>query len=259
MLRDSLEDKALRGLLSLLLGLPRAVGFLTIIPIPKAIWRFSVPTDFVLVWFPVVGLFIGLAVYGTMAVFDHSSLGPVVGLALWALITGGLHLDGLGDVLDGLARRGTPKERKEVLKDPHIGSVGAAGLTVFLLLKYGALSAAPWGVMVAPVVGRSATVISMCLFPYGRPGERTLGASLWPTRRALVASLSLAVMALSLWPFGGATGALGLLASVFLTFLGGLSLAAFLSRAFGGLTGDCCGAICEASEALLLLSLYLLR
>lgn len=259
MLRNSHENKALSWPLQALLSLPRALGFLTILPMPKAIWRFDVLPNFVLPWFPVVGLLVGLAVYLTVAAIPHPSLGPIVGLAVWVLITGGLHLDGLGDVFDGLARRGTPEERKAALRDPHLGSGGVIGLVVFLLAKYGALSVAPLGAMAAPVVGRAAAVLSMCLFPYGRPREQTLGISLWPTKRALVALLSVTVTAASLWPLTKAIGFQDLAISTCSVLFVGAVFAAFLSRIFRGLTGDCCGAVCEVSEVALLLSLYLLR
>ena len=262
MLRRPGEDKALSPLLLALLGLPRAVGFLTILPVPRAAREAAVPADFVLPWFPVVGLIIGFLLLLPLRLLP--SAGPLdfraefaaaaLQLVLWALVTGALHLDGLGDVLDGLALRATPEDRKAVLRDPHVGAVGAAGLAVFVLLKFGALLASPtWGVLLAPATARAATVVCMCLFPYGRLGEGTLGSTLWPRKRAAVAISALLVLAAVVAAFAPwrpmsllASGAALLWAIVF---------GSFLARSFGGLTGDCCGAICETSEAAFLLAL----
>ena len=51
---------------------------------------------------------------------------------LWAVaVTGGLHLDGLGDVADALgAAHRDPQRLLAVMKDPHLGSFGVLTLIV---------------------------------------------------------------------------------------------------------------------------------
>ncbi len=57
------------------------------------------------VWFPLVGGLIGAALAAAMWAGAHASpwIGALLGLFVWVWITGGLHLDGLGDVADALA------------------------------------------------------------------------------------------------------------------------------------------------------------
>ena len=85
-----------------------AVRFLTVVPLPgreppgapalgRAAW-----------WFPVVGLFLGVGLAGMLLAL-HALFPPLVAavllVAVWKVVTGGIHLDGLADSLDGLAGR----------------------------------------------------------------------------------------------------------------------------------------------------------
>ena len=81
-----------------------ALQFLTRLPAP-ALSEFD-PKDLSrsAVWFPVVGLIVGgFVAFGVWA-GGHVSpwVGALIGLIAWIGITGALHLDGLGDVADGL-------------------------------------------------------------------------------------------------------------------------------------------------------------
>src|ERR1041385_1416192 len=65
-------------------------------------------------WFPLVGALIGalLAVcqLGVGLVLSSQPTALIV-IALWALVTGGLHLDGLADLFDGLGGGRGQRER----------------------------------------------------------------------------------------------------------------------------------------------------
>ena len=81
-------------------------------------------------------------------------LGPAVAavlvVALWAVLTGGLHLDGLADCCDGLLVSAPHERRLEIMRDPRVGSFAVIGLVLALLLKTAAVFAlaqappAPW-------------------------------------------------------------------------------------------------------------------
>ena len=94
-----------------------ALRFLTILPVPGRESAGSAALGRAAWWFPVVGLLLGsgLAVAARAAdvVFP-----PLVAAALlvtvWKVATGGIHLDGLADCLDGLAGR-DPADRKSVV------------------------------------------------------------------------------------------------------------------------------------------------
>ena len=60
----------------------------------------------------------------------------LLGLFVWVVITGGLHLDGLGDVADALAAsHRSPDRFLEVVHDPRIGAFGVMAIALQLIAK----------------------------------------------------------------------------------------------------------------------------
>src|SRR5690606_5310276 len=78
--------------------------------------------------------------------FFPDMLRGVLVVALWAVLTGGLHLDGLADCCDALPAAVSRERRLEILRDPRIGAFGATGPFLFLLLKSSTIAA-----LVSPV------------------------------------------------------------------------------------------------------------
>lgn len=106
-------------------------------------------------------------------------LAGALAVCVEALLTGGMHLDGLADTFDGLGVRGNPTRALEAMRDSRIGATGATALVLHLLVKWAAmqslLSLAPWFWLVLPVsaaaVGRFCTVWCMHRYPYARSGS----------------------------------------------------------------------------------------
>jgi adenosylcobinamide-GDP ribazoletransferase len=227
-----------------------AVRFLTIVPVPgreatgagslgRAAW-----------WFPPVGLALGACLVAA----DHlvaSAFPPLLGsillVSLWKVLTGGIHLDGLADVLDGLAGRDAER-RLAIMRDSRIGVFGAAGLVVCFLIAAGALDALPAGrhpaaLLLAPAVGRLGPLLIGPLFPPATPGQGT-GASF--------------LEGLSPWAAPVTVAGLWILSAALLGHWGGLLLslalatvllwAVFLASRLGGLTGDALGSSVELGE-----------
>src|SRR5439155_7026639 len=57
-------------------------------------------------------------------------------LLLWVIATGALHIDGFCDLCDALFGGPTPEERLQIMKDPHVGAFGLAGVVLLLLGKF---------------------------------------------------------------------------------------------------------------------------
>ena len=115
-----------------------AVQFLTRLPTPqlrefRPEWLADAAR-----WFPLVGLLLGgllLAPIWPASLVDPW-LAAWAGLLGWALLTGGLHLDGLADLADALGAAHRNRERfLAVLKDPHLGSFGVLTLILHLAGK----------------------------------------------------------------------------------------------------------------------------
>ncbi|MBC7325907.1 MAG: adenosylcobinamide-GDP ribazoletransferase, partial [Moorella sp. (in: Bacteria)] len=99
-------------------------------------------------FFPLVGLLLGLILAGCwQALPYHVPVTARAGLVLGAAVflTGGLHLDGFIDTMDGLF---SGRERQRILaimKDSHVGAHGVTAVVTLLVLKYGLLTALPAG------------------------------------------------------------------------------------------------------------------
>lgn len=238
-----------------------ALQFLTIIPLPFSPRCEERDLGRSMALFPLVGLTLGLLLAGAQWLLDPllpSAVGDLILVALLALLTGGLHLDGLADVCDGLAARGGRERFLEVMRDSRIGAVGAVGLLLLLMLKYQALSAmAPeWklgSLVLFPCVARCSQV----LMTVGarRARQDGLGAAFIngaggaQLAIALPVTLAIAYLALS-WQ--------GVVAAVAVSLFTGLCRGYF-QRRLGGITGDVIGCVSELGEVgclLALLALY---
>ena len=115
-----------------------AIEFLT----PLRLWpvRRWEDRDFgaALGWFPLVGLLLG----GVLLLLDRilaELLPPMPAsallLAALALLTGGLHLDGVADTADGMAVQGDRATRLGVMSEGNIGPAGVMALALVLLVQ----------------------------------------------------------------------------------------------------------------------------
>lgn len=232
--------------------------FLTGIPLSRALHEpTAVELARSMAWYPVVGFLIGgglvLADLELSKVFIPTVVNVVL-IVLVAVLTRGLHQDGLADTLDGLAGGKTPAERLPIMRDPRIGAIGATGLVLSLLLRYAGLMALPQAIRVPallclPAIGRWAMVIVAWASPYAR-AEGGLAASFLTHLSWHHVVVSTAILAAGLgWGFG-------LLGTLVILLAGAMVVCALWTgfRAwFGGITGDTLGATNEVIEILFLL------
>lgn len=214
-------------------------------------------------WFPVVGLLLGgigagvmLAVGAGGASGARRLLGAVLAVALLAVATGGLHLDGLADTADGLGSRRPAEQALDIMRRSDVGPMGVAALVLMLLIQVAALAAVPRtslaaaALVLAAVTGRVAVVLSTG-YPAARPGgfgALVAGRTSGPDRMLSAVLLCCAVAAAGLAAGGWALAFRGLAATVAGLLAGGL-LQLVTWRRLGGLTGDVFGAIVEVSTA----------
>jgi adenosylcobinamide-GDP ribazoletransferase len=240
-----------------------ALTFLTIVPVPFRSCPSSADVGRSRFWFPVVGLLLG-AVLGAAArgavLLNSPALGALLVLALWVVLTGALHLDGLCDLCDGLAAARPPEERFRILRDPHLGTFGLVGGVLLLLAKFVAIQELMpiWSGRLPWLVG-AAVVSARCLVLWMAGGSR------YP--RADGAGKAL-VEATSAWEGTGfGIAALAAVAAIqpltglpvsvvpVLAALAGVALLRLACHArLGGITGDCLGAGIELAEVLFLLT-----
>ena len=223
---------------------------------------------------PLVGLALSAVLSVVLVGVDRFTTGPpllaaalvVAGLAL---LTRGLHLDGLADLADGLGSYRSPEQARAVMKQPDVGALGLAAVVLVLSVQVAALVAcvsAGRGVssLVVAVVTARVAVTAACSRGVPAATSSGLGAAVAGTVPG-GAALLLAVAA--------AAGAAGLLALETDDGLGELVIRALLAvtlgmlvadvvrrhavRRLGGITGDVLGALVEITTVVVLVVMAL--
>jgi cobalamin 5'-phosphate synthase/cobalamin synthase len=237
-----------------------SAALLTVLPVPA---RAAASTRGVLPWAPLVGLVLGGAAAG-VGVLGARLVSPLTGAVLavgvLALLTRGLHLDGLADTADGLGPLRARDRAVQVMRQGDIGPFGVITLVLTLLLQVACLAVLlPAGhgwlaLVVAVVTGRVA--MARAGLPGGTAAEGSaLGRLVVGTvsPRWLFAS-GLAVAALV---FLGTAGDPAPTWRLLGGSVAGVVAAELLHRRavtrLGGVTGDVMGAMNEVSTAATLL------
>ncbi len=238
---------------------PLALTFLTKVPWPRRPLAASGDLARFLFWFPWVGALLGLIFLGAWLGLSRvlplpAAAGLLLGLSVW--ITGGLHLDGLADTLDGLGGGRTPEERLGVMKDSRVGAFGVMSLVVVLLLKFACFLAAGqkgWGAefILYPIVSRWGMVFLAYLSPYARP-EGGLGQAMTAVSRRTAAGAGLSALGLAVLLLR-VEGLLLWAGAGILIWL----LSWYFRKTLGGVTGDVLGAANEVVEVAVLLGALL--
>ena len=208
-------------------------------------------------YYPLVGLVIGLFLWllakGLTPYFPPLVLGALL-LVAELVLTGGLHLDGFMDSMDGLLSARSPERILEIMKDSRIGAHACMALVGLLLLKFALLASLSPSqfplLLVMPMLSRWVFQIGVIGFPYARP--QGLGQGIHETTHWIPFLL---------------TGGVVLGISVLLTGFAGLITfgvcvitvtlwSTKISSLLGGLTGDLYGAIIELSEVVCLIAAF---
>jgi len=245
----------------LLSGLRLAVTLLTAIPLPGG-GAGPAPSRRVaaaaMAWAPVVGLLLGGVAAGVLDLAAHvARTGPLLAAVLavtsLAVLTRGLHLDGLADLADGLGSRRPADEALAIMKRSDIGPFGVVTLLLTLAIQVAALAQAQAlgrgvpALLAAAVAGRLSLTWACRRGVPAAHGSR-LGVLVAGTVPPAVPVALTAAALGGAWAFGTivlvATAA-GLIASLVLSVLA--------VRRLGGITGDVLGALVEVATAVCLL------
>ena len=120
-----------------------AMQFLTRIPLATQTLFDNKDYANSLAWYPVIGLILGGLVWLSgvaLTELSSASLAAALLLAVWVLLTGALHLDGVADVADAwVGGFGDREKTFQILKDPRSGPIAVVVLVLVLLVKWAAL------------------------------------------------------------------------------------------------------------------------
>ena len=241
--------------------LAAAIAFLTRVPVPSRLVFEAKDVGRSARWFPFIGLMIGGFLLAALQLFTLVFPPLVTALlivAVDALLTGALHLDGLADTADGFGGGRSREDVLRIMRDHAIGSYGAVALILVVAIKASTLAelivrhrAAAW-LALMPTLGRWSVVLLSATQPYARRSDKE-GA---PQGGAvsdfvgrielIVASATALLVAFALTEWRGMDACLLVLAA---SALWGW----YCRRRIGGITGDTLGASVEISEVLVLL------
>lgn len=238
-----------------------AFRFLTGIPLPW--WREANRQEFSrsLAYYPIVGLVIGLLLAVLYYVFSPflPRLAEAFVLVLgMVLISGGMHLDGLADTVDGIGASHKDHDKwRNVMHDSGIGAFGVIALILDILAKVVLLAVIKEDYIVPALVilstaGRWTMLYSVYSYPYARDAgagsELKEGTPLTALVAGTIFTIAIALI------FGWLAGLMCFLA----VWLANVAMARYARKKFGGLTGDIYGAINELAEVAVLAAMLII-
>lgn len=209
-----------------------------------------------LVFAPLIGLVIGGILAGcwyVLSLIFPAAVTAVLVMIIYIILTGGLHLDGLGDTFDGLFSGRTRDRMLEIMRDSRVGTNAVLALVSVLLLNIVVIYSLQGKMILLvlllfPAAGRIGSLVSAGISKYARIGEG-LGKSFID---CCGMSHVAAGLVLHLLVFYFAAGIYGLIAG-FATAFTAFIVTRLFSRRIGGATGDILGAVCEINQTIFLL------
>jgi adenosylcobinamide-GDP ribazoletransferase len=224
-----------------------AFALLTRLPLPN-----HTGTGAASAWaWPLVGAVVGAPAAAVASAALWLGVTPgvasVLVLATGAMLTGGLHEDGLSDTADGLFGGWTKERRLEIMKDSRVGSYGVLALVLVTLARWSAMTAllvfgGHWAALVATgALSRAPMALIMALLPNAR------GAGLSHATGQPAPAVALVAVGLAAALTAGLVGwaALPMLGAAALTMV---ALSVVALRKIGGQTGDILGASQQLAE-----------
>lgn len=210
--------------------------------------------------FPWVGATLGL-ILAIIHFFIGRHLPPMVEgvllVALLAWMTGGFHLDGVADTIDGLAGGWTRERALEIMKDSRVGALGATALMLVIALKASAIGYLPEGEKFRALIATLASSRGAVVFvAYGSRYARPKAGLGTPYTNHLTAEITWMALGFSalISLVAGFAGLVGFLAS----WCWAAWLKGKFSRKLGGVTGDILGFTEETGEIVFLLAFHLM-
>jgi adenosylcobinamide-GDP ribazoletransferase len=246
-------------------GLSGALALFTVVPVRAKPALSRAAAVAALRWLPLVGAGLGAVAALPIAAVDqwapHASLlAAVAAVALLALLTRGLHLDGLADTFDGLGSRAPAERALEIMRRSDIGPFGVLAIVFVVLVDVAALASLDgevWrpvaALAVAAATGRLAALSAAHRrVPSARPsGFGSFVAGSASTGLLILATAAvLGAGALVAWTVNASVVGWAAAPAVALLLTGVLRI--HTTRRLGGMTGDVFGALIEIGTALTL-------
>lgn len=204
--------------------------------------------------YSLMGAVIGGIMYALYLLFNRVNIELFTGLLItisYVIITGGIHLDGYSDSIDGLYS-GRDKERMlEIMKDSRVGAFGVIGLVLLMISYVICFSQVDYSaVFFMPIVGRLACTASCFGKKYARKSEG-MGTFFVEgiTISVVISNIVIAILFSLIF-----SSKVNLLISMCVALAFSLLISKDIERKISGMTGDTCGFITEVSQIVFLIT-----
>lgn len=243
----------------LLRALITAFGMYSKIPVPKVDWD-EKSMKYALCFFPLVGVATGAAAYAVGMLLYTFNVGALLRACIMTvlpiLITGGIHLDGFLDTMDGISSYANREKRLEILKDSNSGAFAIIGGLVYFTLSIGFFSELKADVLPVAAAGyvlsRSLSGLSVVAFKAAKKTGLAAAFADGSNRAAVKAVMALYFVAAA--AFMIYTDALCGAAAVISALLCFAYHYYNCIKNFGGITGDLAGYFLQLCELVILMS-----
>ncbi|WP_195941046.1 adenosylcobinamide-GDP ribazoletransferase [Romboutsia sp. 1001713B170131_170501_G6] len=219
-------------------------------------------------YFPLVGFVLGILLFIIGAVsnilFDPFITSILVTLGS-VILTGGLHIDGLGDTFDAIYSYRDKEKMLEIMKDSRLGTNSLLAIVFLILLKIGFIYSLinnnlMWTVIFMPVIGRLGVI--RLTYKTVSPREKGMGnlfigkatTSMFLT--AILYTMALIIIVAKFIFKSSIT--LPILVSIIVVILFNQLFKNHIYKKIDGVTGDILGCSIELGEVIYLLYIYLI-
>lgn len=223
-----------------------------------------------IVYFPLVGFVLGMLLFlvGILSnlLFDPFITSIIVTLAL-VILTGGLHIDGLGDTFDAIYSYRDKEKMLEIMKDSRLGTNSLLAIMFLILLKIGFIysiinQGLLWTIIFMPVIGRLG--VTLIMYKTTTPRKKGMGnlfigkATISMLVTLILYTLILIVAVSKLLFLVPNMIILKIISTIIVVAIFNEIFKRHIYKKIDGITGDILGCTIELNEVIYLLCMYLL-
>ncbi|RDY22779.1 adenosylcobinamide-GDP ribazoletransferase [Romboutsia maritimum] len=223
-----------------------------------------------IVYFPLVGFVLGILMflvgYVCNYVFEPLICSVLITLSS-VILTGGLHIDGLGDTFDAIYSYRDKEKMLEIMKDSRLGTNSLLAIVFLILLKvsfiYSIINAGYlWMIIFMPVTSRLGVILMT--YKTKSPREKGMGnlfigkATKKMFITAILYTILLIVVLGKMLFLAPNIAILKMLISIFIIFLFNELFKRHIYKKIDGVTGDILGCTIELGEVIYIISIYML-
>lgn len=223
-----------------------------------------------IVYFPLVGFVLGVLTYlsGLISVqIFNPYIASIIITLTCVVLTGGLHIDGLGDTFDAIYSYRDRERMLEIMKDSRLGTNSLLAILFLVLLKVGFIysiidKGILWMIIFMPVIARLGVIA--LTYKTRTPREKGMGnLFIGKATKSMIAiavtyTILLIIIVGKLIFLSTNMQILAVISSIIIVFIFVNLFKNHIYKKIDGVTGDILGCTIEMSEVLYLIYIYLL-